>query len=536
MIWIFHPMIETESDPNFYRKRPTSSDAHSAALLDPTPDDSSPSAAQPGLRLSSKAFKAARNCDAQTWHVIQRTQALPPSSFAKSYFNDGNKWEAELLSDEQRTGWITRFNQTFKEALTANAAFKNLAGPANGSFANWRANSLQTIETIRRHMDHDPTQALILAQVSLIPFHELSPETQLTQNGIADLIIWTGQQWYLCDIKLSETAMLEHGAQVKLYRDLLESLLQGSELPSAMAPEGFVLHCANGFPYASNLPDERKAEALQVANIVPFSYEDLEADYQMLLETIERYRHKPPCPEPFFQKHCAECGYRADCYPKLLTADTLSISLLPVATSRAKALYASGIKTLEEFIAHATSESPPAVIDEISGNLPAIREALLAKAEKTRAQHGYSNWTIPHAWVAKVILFARVPNQGSVWMDADGQTYDAPPHKAILITYTEVERRIALAIAIKADAQPSLSFALQEEIQTKIHFPLPGWTLHEVAAWAQHMQAHQFNARFMANWQYTDTDEQARLPCPDSRADALCTVWNTLLQLQASES
>lgn len=528
-------MSPNQSNPDFYRKRPTGSVELADPLLEERRSAHSTDVNKKKFRLSSKAFKAARNCDAQTWHVVQRTQALPPSSFAKSYFNDGNEWEAQLLSDDHRAIWIERFNQTFSENLPPTATFQDLAAQNKGSDENWRVNTRQAIEAVRLHLNTDVTQPLILAQVSMIPFKELeNPKAPITQNGIADLVIWTGTHWNLGDIKLSEEAMFEHGAQVKLYRDLWESLLKGSDLPASMAPEGFVLHCANGFPYSSSLPDERKEEARQLCSIVPFTYEDLSEDYQQLMDKIEHYRENSPCPEPFFQKRCAECGYRGGCYPKLLRTDALSISLLPIPTSRAKALYASEISTLDTFIKQARSEAPPAIIDEISGNLPSIQDALIAKAAATRASAGYSNWRFPQPWLAKVVLFARVPKQGSVWIDQQGEQLDSPPKQAILIAYTEVERRIALAEAIEAGTRPSLSFSLQEDIQSSLHFPLPGWTLHEVAAWADQMQANQFNARFMANWNYASEEEQARLPDANTRSKALLTVWNTLLKLQAN--
>jgi hypothetical protein len=434
------------------------------------PDEPTPGGAR--RRFTPTAVAMASQCRLRALFTVLREPKLPPTPFNKNILDDGKAYEARLMEPEGRPIWI--------RALATAAGFPLPEDVEVVTMAEQRPSVSESFESFAGRVRSAflavkvlPGKPLVLAQV---PLAALLPRGFLL-SGIPDLLIWTGESWFIADIKCSEEAKRPHGLQILCYRHLLKTMM-----PQALVESrGAIIHCAPGFRYSHSGSDKDRTQCLRHTRVTVFELEALARLHRELLILLESAEDpgvlERAIEEAVFSRACTECEFRLSCYSRFLTEP--HASLVPLMTAEHESLRTLGLKTLEDLERACTTPSDPAhcALLELKEGARMHLDFLRQQVAAARRGGGFCQWRVAPDLLASPCFFAASAGQaGEFSALVDSKT-------SCLIAYTAAELRHAWARLNAKDAKdgtPSrylTTLVLSEELPLLLHFPVPSFTL-----------------------------------------------------------
>lgn len=453
--------------PSHYRKAPAGEQQNESALWEV---DEAP------RRLNPTILAMASQCLLRGLWKARGEKGIGPSPFTQSVMDDGKEYETRLMDESGRPIWIRAIQQALDIDLPENMPQRPCADLRMSRDESPEAYANRARVALEETLPKTPSEAFFL--------HE--PCLAIVENGVLiqgkpDLMIWTGKQWIIADIKCSEEARRTHGMQIATYARVFRNMRPGKN--PKIHPQAVVIHCAPGYRYTKGSSGDIKTAALQHTQATAFPMESITAALDEALATLSATGEEvlqQAIDQAVFSSVCVECEFRLRCYPRFLRQG--HVSLAPLMTAETAAIMASGIRSIGDLIAAIDDPLHPAhstLLDLKDGSrlqLGYLRE----KAERIREKGFYSKWRAAPAEVATPLLFVAVGGECAFSPPLD-RLHDKP---TCLVVYTEQERRIAWAKIFAAGKKGVgvSTFVLAEIFQQSVHGPLPSLTLRPLAA------------------------------------------------------
>ena len=429
------------------------------------------SAGGPSVRVSATTLTRASQCLLRGLLAARGEKGVGPSPFSRATMEDGNEFEAALFEESNRPLWIRGINKALGTEIGHGAPFKEAPEL-----------DFQRVKLPEDLAKRAQTEFDKLIKGRSAPFILWEPRLAIVEDGCLisgkpDLLIYTGTEWIIGDIKCSEEGRRTHGIQIAAYDRMLKVM---SKTPRSA--RGVVVHCATGFRFTATSSDDQKAECLAHTQATAFLIETLVPSMEALLKELKNPGDeaiKKAADAAVFGPVCNECEYRVRCYPRFV--ETRHLSLLPLGKAQVKVLLAAKLRSLDDVLAAIKDDNHSAhsTLCELLEGSPLQLDYLRQKAESVIGKCFYSAWRAPEATTAKPLLFASTGDQG---------VFDPPLEHAgdctCLVVYTEPERRKAWArmYAHRGDWNSiKRVHVLSEEIQQTIHGLVPSLTLTPLA-------------------------------------------------------
>lgn len=492
-----------------------------------------PQGSLPGMRnISATTLAYASQCRLRgLWQSIGYSK-IGPSPFTQASLQDGLAYEKALLKQSNRGLWIRAINQALGLSLPHNLKLLHAEAPhpnPDESPSNFIQRAAEALNKNLGPVGKLPQEPFAVSQALLA-----RKQSAALLRGMPDLLIWTGQQWVITDIKCSEEARRTHGIQIAAYHRLLQQLRPGE----AIHPMGVVVHCAAGYRFTKSSTQKDREVALKHTLATPFPIASLERATKELLAFLTRkdfaVAEQEAIAEANFTSTCNECEFRLTCYPRFLQAK--HISLLPIMTAELEAMKDAGIKTIENLLSALEDRSQQShqTLRELKENSPLQLRFLQQKAQKVLSCGLYSSWQANPDTTTKPLFFVAAGSKG---LFSSKPNPKQPP--SCLVVYTEDERRLAWALLLQnynVQWKPGLpTFILSEEIQQTLHGPIPSLTLRPLAAflgWHQGQKTLEELQEWLKSNYSTDLQnlEQSLQDSTEvnQRLNDLQTVWNFL--------
>jgi len=353
-------------------------------------------------RISPTALAYSSQCLLRGLWAVEGVVGIGPSPFTRATFADGKAFEAVLLEAEPKKIWIRALN------LAMGTNFPDDLRIIKGTELNIRKAEAPAAflgrakAALAKNLPADMGTPFSITEPTLA-----SEESEAVLRGKPDLLLWTGQNWIIADIKCSEEARRTHGIQIAAYARMLSAMRPGEPID----PRGVVIHCAAGYRFtADSSPDDRKT-ALSHTQATPFPIASLEsviADAIRFLADADGKSGEKAIANAVFSSVCNECNFRHRCYPRFLEAR--HVSLLPLMRAELEAVIEAGITSTDQLTAAIDSGEggPYDTLLELKESSPLQLRFLREKAEKVLACGIYSAWRASPASTAMLgCLFRR---------------------------------------------------------------------------------------------------------------------------------
>lgn len=476
-------------------------------------------------KISPTMLASSSQCLLRGLWKAMREKGIGPSPFTRTSMDDGREYEKRLVKDNGPDIWVQAINRALALDLHEDIPIRKCPDLLIGKGETSEAFVARVGDTL----------AAALPESKSSPFYFHEPRLAAIENGSLlqgqpDLLIWTGEEWILADIKCSEEARRTHGIQISAYARMLRAMRPDASIH----PSGVVIHCANGYRYTDSSSPTDKSTALAHTQATPFPLASLEpvvADFIDFLSDPTGASLDRALSEAIFSSACNECEYRHRCYPRFL--DTQHVSLLPIMKAELESILAAGITSIQgiiEAIDVPGSEGHQTLL-ELKDDSPVQLGFLRQKAAHVLKRGLYSSWRANEASLESPLFFVSVGDQSHF---EPALTADSKP--TCLVVYSEGERRRALGkmLAIKKDWNISVH-VLSKEVQQTVHGPLPSLTLLPLAAILNEKRINSYQ-HFQKLYPLNPTDDGKYLedgmkesPTTEKRLIELKTVWNFLL-------
>lgn len=518
---------EFSSLPSRYRSRASGEQDSEAALWEAKEVDDAPVVAVPATqrRISPTTLAITTQCELRAIWRARGEKDIGPSPFTQSVMDDGKEYETRLLEEAHCKIWIQAIQQElgieFPEGVKRlpYQAVAQAKGESLKSFAQRCSKALEIVlpkEKSPAFFLHEPRLATV--------------ENGVLLQGKPDLLIWTGKQWLIADIKCSEEARRTHGMQIATYARIFGAMRPNKK----QHPMGVVIHCAPGYRYTATSNGKDKETALAHTQATSFPLDSLSGALDQaisLLLNADDAALQSAIDKAVFSSVCLECQFRLRCYPRFL--QQRHVSLVPFMKAEIAAVLDAGIRTIDELIAAIDDPASPAyptLLDLKDGSQLQLG-CLHQKAERIREKALYCKWRASPAELARPLFFAAVENDSAFSPDLDHFTKHEPP--TCLIVYSERERRIAWAKIYEAGKKGSglATFVLSEIVQENVHGPVPSITLRPLA---DLLASHPDYNGFLTRYPESAADIRAAektiqdSPIAAERMQHVQLVWNFL--------
>ncbi len=477
-----------------------------------------------GKKISPTALARTSQCLLRGLWAVQGVAGIGPSPFTQATFQDGKEFERLLLEPKAKEIWIRALHLSLRIELPSDLPIhkgkelKITSGESAQTFFERAAKDFS--DTIKDKSApfaiHEPTLACNEAGAAL--------------RGKPDLLIWTGAQWLIADIKCSEEARRTHGIQIAAYARMLKAMRPNEPID----PRGVVIHCAGGYRFTADSSPSDRATTLSHTQATPFPIAALtpfvEEEISFLLDAHGKSEARAVA-EAVFSSVCNECEFRYRCYPRFL--ESKHVSLVPLLKAELDVIIGVGITTIDDLtdsIGSLESKEYETLLELKEGSTLQLR-FLREKAEKVLASGLYSAWRAAPDATQTPLFFVSI---GDEYLFEPALTPETQP--TCLVVYSEAERRRAWAeMKNVREGWGIPEFVLSKEIQQTLHGPIPSLTLRPLAGFLEWAKGRQSLAN-LQDWllrNHSDSPENYEKSLQEStdlkpRLKELMIVWDYL--------
>jgi hypothetical protein len=217
------------------------------------------------------------------WRVLGE-KGLGPSPFTRSVMEDGLEYEDRLINEESnRRIWILAINQELGLKDTEEELPPEISELEYDKIALGKGES---VDAFAQHCKKTLEDAL--PKQKSPPFFLSEPRLSILENGVLlhgqpDLLIWTGNQWLIADIKCSGEARRTHGMQIATYARIFEAMRPNKK----QHPMGVVIHCAPGYRYTATSSEMDKETALAHTQATSFPLDSLSGAVDLAVPLLQ---------------------------------------------------------------------------------------------------------------------------------------------------------------------------------------------------------------------------------------------------------
>lgn len=475
---------------------------------------------KPNAPVSAKLIQSWTTCQLKgNLMLADEANKLRPSGYGRDVQRDGTEYEKKLI---QHKNLIEKLIKTHLE--------EHVPPDKPIPISIMEENTDDHLAQYQTHFDHIeenslPEQPHLFYQVCI---YKPAPHPEY---GIIDLLLWTGEEYMVGEVKLTSAVKEQTAFQLRFYHEFLS---QNRKLK--LSQKSFILHCRHGWIYNRKQSAKHCKQCIENTELLPFDLDlKLEAYLRLFQEITQAEKETYPgakvlCANAKLVAACWECQYRNHCHQTFFAqAENPLVETAGFGDSELDVFKSLEIKTCQEAL-----EALPQ-LQEIHEEHEDLINSLRRRLEKTIELGGYSEWNPPPNKAGKTFPNTKILFYSQISVKEEGKlTPDGKPsYKKVvkwslgpngpisseipeegeirtIVAFTAYEFRQAKEAWKDRPKEKKLdrpsSILLENEITKRVWFPFPSLTLEGITSclkgintygnWAKYYQSPEYKQNF----------------------------------------